>query len=158
MAIALTLKQYLDDHDIDYDVMVHDRTSTSWQSAKACQVPADSLAKAVVLSREGGFLIAVVPADCKVQLDAVSALLPGGVAMASEDEIGELFPDCEPGAMPALASAYGMDVVVDRSLDDRSDIYFEGGDHQALVHVRGSQFRDLTGDSPHAQIAERTRS
>ena len=156
MAIALTLKQYLDDRDIEYDVMVHERTSTSWQSAKACHVPADCLAKAVVLSREGGFLIAVVPADCKVRLDAIRSFVPGAIAMASEDEIGELFPDCEAGALPPLASAYGMDVVVDGSFNDRPDIYFEGGDHQSLVHVRGREFRDLLSDAPHARIAEHT--
>lgn len=155
MAIALTLKQYLDDHDVDYDVMVHERTNTAWQSAKACAVPADCLAKAVVLSREGGFLIAVLPADRKVRLDAVKSLMPGRVTMATEDEIGELFPDCEFGAMPPLASAYGLDVVVDNSLDDVSDIYFEGGDHRALVHVRGAEFRDLLRDVPHVAITER---
>ena len=59
MAIALTLQQYLDDQFIDYDVMVHERTSTSSQSATASHVSADCVAKGVVLSREGGFLIAI---------------------------------------------------------------------------------------------------
>ncbi len=156
MAIALTLQQYLDDYDVDYDVMVHERTSSSSQTAEVCHVPADCLAKAVALSREGGFLIAVVPATSKVQLDAIRSFVAGPISMASEAEIGGLFPDCEVGALPPLASAYGLDVVVDVSFDDRSDIYFEGGDHRSLIHIRGREFRDLLPDAPHACIAERT--
>ena len=34
--------------------------------------------------------------------------------------------DCEPGAVPPLGAAYGLDVVVDDSLTDHSDVYFEG--------------------------------
>ena len=154
MGIALTLQQYLDDQHVDYDVTTHERTATSSQTAEASHVPGDCLAKAVVLTREGGFVVAVVPASCTVRLDAIEQLLNGPVAMATEDEIDALFPDCEIGAIPAIALAYGVGVVVDESLDQRQDIYFEGGDHRSLIHVRGAQFRDLLHDARHARIAE----
>jgi len=155
MGIALTLQQYLDDQCVDYDVLTHARTSTSSQSAEASHVPGDCLAKAVVLSREGGFLIAVVPSTCKVRLDSIGRLMQGPVSIASEDEIGALFPDCDEGAVPPLAVAYGLDAIVDDRLDGADEIYLEGGDHCSLIHVTGRQFRDLLQDAPHAHIAER---
>lgn len=154
MAIALTLQQYLDDQFIDYDVMVHERTSTSSQSATASHVSADCVAKGVVLSREGGFLIAVVPASCMVRLDAIRAILQGPVSVSTEDEIDVLFPDCETGAVPALGMPYGIDAIVDDSLDMATDIYLEGGDHRSLIHISGQQFRALLQDAPHGRIAE----
>ena len=154
MAIALTLQQYLDDQFIDYDVMVHERTSTSSQSAKASHVSADCVAKGVVLSREGGFLIAVVPASCMVRLDAIRAILQGPVSVSTEDEIDVLFPDCEAGAVPALGMPYGIDAIVDDSLDMATDIYLEGGDHRSLIHISGQQFRAMLQDAPHGRIAE----
>ena len=154
MAIALTLQQYLDDQHIDYDVMVHERTATASHTAEASHVSADCVAKGVVLSREGGFLIAVVPASCTVRLEAIRDLVQSPVSVSSADEIDVLFPDCESGAVPALGEPYGIEAIVDDSLDERADIYFEGGDHRTLIHMSGQQFRDLLHDVPHGQIAK----
>ncbi len=153
MAIALSLQQYLDDKGVTYDVMTHERTSTSSQTAEACHVPGDCLAKGVVLSREGGFLIAVVPASCSVRLDAIRRFVQGPVAIAEEDEISALFPDCDAGAVPVFGAAYGLEAIVDNSLDQRADVYLEGGDHQSLIHISGQQFRHLLHDAPHGRIS-----
>jgi Ala-tRNA(Pro) deacylase len=153
MGIALTLQQYLDEQRINYDVLVHERTGCSSRTAQATHVRGDALAKGVLLTREGGFVLAVVPASCRVQLDAISQMLHCPVEMASEDEISSQFPDCEVGAVPAIGAAYAVEAIVDESLDRQPDVYFEGGDHQTLVHLRGTQFRDLTRDAPHARIA-----
>lgn len=155
MGIALTLQQYLDDQSVDYDVMVHERTATASETAEASHVPAECLAKAVVLSREGGFLIAVVPSTCKVQLDQLSTFVKGPISIAREDEIEVLFPDCAAGAVPPLANAYGLDTIVDKQLDDADEIYIEGGDHCSLIHLSGRKFRELLQDAPHASIAMR---
>ena len=97
MGIALTLQQYLDDKHIDYDVLVHKRTHCSQDTVRASHVPGERLAKAVVLTREGGFVVAVVPACAKVRLDTIERLLRCPVGMATEDEIAEIFPDCAAG-------------------------------------------------------------
>ncbi len=153
MGIALTLQQYLDDQHISYDLMVHKRTSCAWHTALASHVPEDALAKAVVLAREGGFVVAVVPASCKVKLDAVERILDCPVKIADEEEINGLFPDCETGAVPPIVAAYALDAIVDDSLEGQPEIYLEGGDHRTLVHVHGDKFRDLMKDAPHGAIA-----
>jgi len=154
MAIASTLQQYLEDQDIAYEVITHQPTKTSSRAAQASHISGTCLAKGVVLSREGGFTLAVVPATCNVQMDAVADFIEGPVSIASEDEIGELFPDCNKGAIPPLGEAYGLDVIVDESLERRSDIYFEAGDHESLIHLTGSQFHNLHEDIPHGPIAK----
>ena len=153
MAIALTLQQYLDDRHIDYDVLVHKRTHSSASTVRASHVPQESLAKGVVLTREGGFIVAVVPASAKVRLDVIEHMLRCPVGMASEEEIAELFPDCDSGAVPPVAAAYAVDVFIDESLDKLPDIYLEGVDHRSLIHISGEQFRTLTRDVRHARIA-----
>lgn len=154
MAIALTLQQYLDDQDIDYDVLTHNRTATSSEVAEASHIPGDKLAKAVVLRREGGFVVAVVPASCQVRLDAVSRLVESSVSLSSEDEIGPLFPDCDPGAIPPLAEAYGLETIIDERLSQTEDVYFEAGDHCSLIHLSGAQFRELQATATRASISE----
>jgi Ala-tRNA(Pro) deacylase len=153
MGIALTLQQYLSDQSIDYEVMTHELTHSSSRTAHASHVPADRLAKGVVLTREGGYVMAVLPASCKVRLDAVEQMLHCPVGMATEDEVSSLFPDCETGAVPPIGAAYALDCIVDDNLEREADIYLEGGDHRSLIHVSQEQFHNLMKEVPHAQIA-----
>ncbi len=153
MGIAITLKQYLDQLGVPYDVLEHKRTGCSARTAEASHVPADCLAKGVMVKHKDGFLMAIVPASRQVRLEEMGRFLQNPVALASEDEASALFPDCEHGAIPPVAAAYGLKAVVDASLEGRDDIYFEGGDHRALVHIKGAEFHRLMQDVPHGQFS-----
>jgi hypothetical protein len=83
----------------------------------------------------------------------VGGLLQQPVTLATEDEAAALFPDCDPGAVPPIGTAYGLGSLVDESLDGKPEIYFEGGDHQTLVHVSGDAFRKLMENVPHGRIS-----
>jgi len=102
---------------------------------------------------EGGYLMAVVPASHKVDLPAVRRQLDRRLGLATDRELLELFKDCEPGAWPPLGLAYGVDTILDQSLVDAPDIYFEADDHRALVHVSGSGFLKLMANAPRGQIS-----
>ena len=153
MGIAITLAQYLIDGGIEYDLVPHPHTQTASASAVASHVLADSFAKAVVLKGGDGFMLAVLPASRHIQFDELRRLLGTEVDMANEEQIGTLFIDCEPGSVPALGAAYGLNVVVDDSLAQQPDIYFEGGDHANLVHVSGTSFQKLMTDARHGRFA-----
>jgi Ala-tRNA(Pro) deacylase len=96
MGIALSLQEYLNDHHINYEVMTHERTGSSLQTARASHVPSDCLAKGVILIREGGYVLAVVPACSKVRLDVIEQILHCPVDLASEVEVNSLFPTAKP--------------------------------------------------------------
>lgn len=153
MGIALTLKQYLDDSGIEYDVTTHKKTSTSSSTAEACHISGDSLAKGVVVKRDKGYLLVVVPASRQVELEKLGRWLRQQVELATEDEISELFCDCEKGAIPPVGAPYGLRAVVDETLEGRNDIYFEGGDHRTLVHLTGDQFQCLMEKVPHERFS-----
>ena len=153
MGIALTVQQYLDDHDIEYDVTTHKKTSSSASTADACQVSGDCLAKGVIVRRDKGYLLVIVPASRQVELEELGRWLKQPVELATEEEIGTLFPDCDIGAVPPVGAAYGLRAVVDETLDEQDDIYFEGGDHRTLVHVSGTQFQRLMEKVPHERFS-----
>ncbi len=154
MSIAVTLARYLAEKSIAYDVVQHPHTVTALESAKASHIPVDRLAKAVVLKAEGGYMLAVLPASRHIQFADLRRQLAADVAMASEDQAEALFRDCEPGAVPALGAAYGLEVVVDDSLATEPEIYLEGGDHASLVHLSGTTFAKLLASARHAHFAE----
>jgi Ala-tRNA(Pro) deacylase len=79
-----------------------------------------------------------------VDLDEIGYLL--GVAhirLATEDELADLFPDCELGAMPPFGDAFNMPVLVDRALAGNKFIVFNIGSHTDAVRMRFEEYRRL---------------
>jgi len=148
VGIATALEQYLTRHKVVYDLVPHPHTETASATATAGHVAADSFAKAVVIKGGDGFMLAVLPASYHIQFEELRRLLADNdVSMANEEQIETLFIDCEPGAVPPLGAAYGLGVVLDDSLMQQPDVYFESGDHANLVHVSGSSFQKLLANA-----------
>jgi Ala-tRNA(Pro) deacylase len=143
MAIAMTIEKYLEDQHVPYEVLKHPHTGSSLRSAEMSHVAGRNLAKAVMLEDDKGYLMAVLPANRRVNRDMLCAQLHRNLEFATEMEIGDWFRDCEMGAIPPLGPAYGIETVCDDELMDRDDIYFEAGNHEELIHVTGPVFRKL---------------
>ncbi|HTY67959.1 MAG TPA: YbaK/EbsC family protein [Alphaproteobacteria bacterium] len=156
MSVAATIVRYLNDQQVAFDVVKHRDTGSARASARTSHIPDERLAKAVVLRDHHGFWVAVLPASSRIELGKVAALLSEPVDLANEEQVEPLFSDCLPGAVPALGTAYGLKTIVDDSLGEQSDVYFEGGDHQSLVHVSGPNFRKLMAGARHGRFAEPT--
>jgi Ala-tRNA(Pro) deacylase len=155
MGIALSLQHYLDGRGVPYEVMTHDRTLCSAATAQVSAIPEDNLAKGVLMRREDGYLLAIVPSSCHVQIEALAKWLHEPIELATETEASMIFGDCELGSVPPVAGAYGLMGVMDDSLEGFKDIYFEGGDHRTLVHLTGRDFHRLMVEVPHAHISAR---
>lgn len=155
MSIAATVQTRLSEAGVEYEIIEHPRTSNSTHTAEAAHVPGASLAKSVVLEDGEKYLLAVVPATHSVDLGALHRRFGHVIGLASEEQIGRLFADCEPGAVPPFGQVYGIETILDEAFVDAEDVYFEGGDHRALVHVNGSDFLKLMHDVPRARIGLR---
>lgn len=143
MSIAPTLERYLVENKTDYELVLHPRSESSHETAEAAHVAEDHIAKAVVIGDASGYLIVVVPAANWLKLDTVRRELDRDLHLATEEQIVGLFEDCAPGAVPPLGAAYGIETLVDESLASLADVYFEAGDHEHLVRMRGEQFLAL---------------
>jgi Ala-tRNA(Pro) deacylase len=152
MAIAPTLQKYLDQR-VTYEVIPHEPTMSSMRTAQVCHIPGRRLAKGVVLRRNGGYLLAVLPATHHIRLADLSRHLGEEIDLAAEGEIDQLFRDCAHGAVPPLGDCYGLDFVVDNSIEDEPDVYLEGGDHATLIHLSHAQFAKLTAEAPHGRFS-----
>jgi Ala-tRNA(Pro) deacylase len=75
------------------------------------------------------------------------------ISLASEDEISQLFQDCARGAVPPVGRCYGLDVVIDESINEQPEVYMEGGDHETLVHMGHTQFAQITADAKHGRFS-----
>lgn len=153
MSIAPQLRQYLDETKAEYDLIVHTPTQSALENARSCDIPAEQVAKAVLLdTADDEHLLAVIPSDRKVELSELRSELGHKPRLANEGEIGKVFKDCEIGAIPPVG--YEIPTIVDDSLEKQSDVYFEAGDHKSLVHMEGAEFSRMMKGSRHGQFSE----
>lgn len=147
MGMAPTLQSYFREHPAPYDLLYHHRSATSLETARTSHLPPERLAKAVVLDDGQRCLVAVLPATRHVELGELNTRTGRVMRLLTEDEFSRYFPDCEPGAVPALAGAYGLEVIWDESLAEEPDLYFEAGDHRTLVHMKTRDFIEMMRES-----------
>ncbi len=143
MGMAKALRKLLDDAEIAYEVIDHGFQVTSKDIANSAHIASDRLAKSVLLHDEKGYVIAVLAGSHMIDLVKLKELTGRDLTMASEDEIGVIFRDCDLGAIPPVGAAYGLEVVMGKDLDGMPDVYFEAGDHRLLVRVAGTDFGKL---------------
>ena len=143
MAISNTLKHYLDRSGIAYETVEHPFSTSSQKTAEVAHVSGRRLAKGVLLYDGQGYLLAVLPSPLHIDVDELNEMLNRNLDLVDEEEIAQLFPDCEPGAIPPIGEPFKLEVVLDIHLCEEPDIYFEGGDHVDLVRVGGTDFQTL---------------
>ena len=155
MTIARSVDRYLSNAHIEYETLEHVRANTSWDSAMVSHIPGKQMVKAVVLQDriEGRYLMALVPASRDLDVRMLNREIGRDLHLVSEDELQDLFPDCEMGAVPGFGIAYNMPVIWDDALASEDDVYFEAGDHQQLVHVDHDQFMTMHSKIPHGPIS-----
>ena len=152
MTMTTTVQTFLEVNDIPYDLVPHRMTSTSMNSAQSARIKAEQLAKPVIFEDDIVYLMAVIPANQHVKIGKLNQLLNRKMGLTTETELEELFEDCVPGAIPPLGPAYNIQCIIDDELFEYHDIYFEAGNHEELVHIKGEDFQRLMRGAPHSHI------
>lgn len=153
MPIAPRLREYLEQQHAHYDVVPHVPTNSALQSAIASHVPAEKIAKAVLLDTDEGYLLAVLPANHRIILTDLSEEFGSRPNLVEEADLDRIFPDCATGAIPALGASYDVPMIVDDSIDHQADVYLEAGDHKSLIHLSHDEFARLTNEARHGSFS-----
>jgi Ala-tRNA(Pro) deacylase len=148
MPIATRLQRLLSRNRAEYARSIHRPADTAQQVAYEEGISPSRMAKTVVFKSESGYGMAVVPANTCVDLLELRFLLGlHHIDLASEDELGKLFPDSEVGAMPPFGNLYGIPVWVDANLAEEDVIAFNAGTHRDVVYMRFADFKQLVRPS-----------
>jgi Ala-tRNA(Pro) deacylase len=153
MSLSETLEACLRRHAIEFATSVHRSSPTSEAAAHAARVREEHVAKGVVLGDERGYVLAVLPASRRLDLERVRGELGRALHLVPESDLDRLFPDCATGAIPPIGAAYGLPTIVDAVLERQAEVFFEAGDHETLVCVDGASFLDLLDQAEVAEIS-----
>ena len=116
--LPASISRYLQGHGVSFSVVEHSVAYTAQEEAAALHVPGREWAKAVVCVVDDQPTLAVLPADCLVDLDRLrDACGARSARLASEAEFRPLYADPE--------------------------ILFNGGSQHDAIRMRYRDFEDL---------------
>lgn len=148
------LQEFLNSNRVAYDTMTHPHAFTAQETAMRANLDPHGMVKTVMVKLDGRLAMAVLPAD--EWLDVAKLRQVSGareVALASESDFKDRFPECEVGAMPPFGNLYRMDVYAAESLADAGAMAFNSGSHRELVRMRWDDFERLV----HPRVVQMTR-
>lgn len=144
MAIPRQIKEFLDSRDISYRQVSHVQEFTAPRVAEAQHVSGKELAKSVIVVVDDRLVMAVVPANERLDIEKLGQLLgAASVRLARESEFRDRFPACEVGAEPPLGQLYDVPVWLDVSFEGHSAITFNAGTHTDTIQMSLADFKKL---------------
>jgi Ala-tRNA(Pro) deacylase len=135
--------EFLSECGVDFEVKHHEEAYTAQREAEAQHISGHMFAKTVVVRAGDEYAVLVLPASHRADLQRVEDLLGAPPRMATEDEMRELFPDCDLGAEPPFGSRYGLRTVVDALLTHEQTIAIRASSHKEVALLAYKDFERL---------------
>jgi Ala-tRNA(Pro) deacylase len=160
MAVGPLLQEFLRQARMPYAVRPHPAASGAQHEAVVGDARGREWARTVICIADGEPIQAVVPADMAVDLSRLAVLSGAStLRVASEEELGWLYADCDPSTVPPVGPLDRHRVFVDASLAAAPLIVFSGGTHHDAVELRYDDFaaavRPIVGSFAMYQISWR---
>jgi Ala-tRNA(Pro) deacylase len=141
MPMLRELRDYLDGHNINYQVVTHPQAYTAQEVAAVQHIPGKQVAKVVMVKTDKGTpVMLVLPASHQVDFDRLRQVLGENAELEQEQEFRTLFPGCEVGAEPPFGNLFDLDTLVDAALAADEEIVFNAGSHWQTVRMRYEDF------------------
>jgi Cys-tRNA(Pro)/Cys-tRNA(Cys) deacylase len=138
---------FLDGVGIAYELIEHPKAMSAGAEARVAHVPAEQVAKTVVLHDGSAYAIVAVAACDRLDLHKLRELLGATeqLRLANETEIGHDFPTLEVGAVPPFGPMVPAAEVIDSALTAQERILCPAGDHHHSVLVDPRDVVRITG-------------
>jgi len=144
MSIPKQIRDFLDSNKVQYQYCIHSPAYTAQGLAHVQHISGKELAKVVMIKADDRMVMTVLPGSHRVDLDRLGQLLDARtVRLASEEEFGGMFPDCELGAMPPFGNLYNLEVWADTALQEHPSIVFNAGTHVETIQMSFVDFERI---------------
>ena len=144
---AAQLESYLRDHGVSFTRIEHARSESAAAEARAARLPAEQIAKTVVLHTPDGYRFAVISGSDRLDLHKAAAALGLGrheLRFATEAEMAADFAAYEIGATPPLGPDTPVELIDPRLLD-YGHVLCPAGDHEHSLKVDPADIVRVTG-------------
>jgi prolyl-tRNA editing enzyme YbaK/EbsC (Cys-tRNA(Pro) deacylase) len=141
------LIDWLQHHDVGYELREHPLAFTATEAAHADGVEPATFAKVVgVHTSDGRDAIALLDATDQVDLGELAGVMGvKWVALLGEAAFGALAPGCDVGTAPPIPDLVGVPVYVDEAVRADPKISFHAGSHRYAVRVAREAWERAAG-------------
>jgi Ala-tRNA(Pro) deacylase len=137
------LETWLRQQEVAFTVLRHEPVYTSEQAAAVRGTSLASGAKALILKAGEKFVMAVLPADRKLDSKkARDALGVKSLRFASKEEVEQL-TGLQPGSIPPFGSLFGLKTYCDPDLAKSASINFNAGDHSISIQMKHADYEGV---------------
>ncbi|MBT4604291.1 hypothetical protein HOC01_01510 [archaeon] len=148
MEIFNQITELLKEHNIHYKHIEHQATPTSEESAKARGESIKIGAKALLLKSKHGFLIAIIPADKKLDTKLTKKVLKSkSLRFANEEELKQL-TSLQKGAVPPFGHFFNLPTVIDPLLFQEEFMAFNAGSLTNSIKMKTKDYLIITNKLP----------
>ncbi len=141
MTTSTKVTEFLKKNKIRFEIIPHKKATTAEGTAKAEHEIPQHIAKVVMVKSDGKTMMAVIPANCQLDLLKMKAETGADkVEIEKEADFRDLFLDSEVGAMPPLGQLYGVPCFVDFRIAESDHILFNAGAHDESVKMSTSDY------------------
>jgi len=139
----MKVQRYLEENAVEFEVIRHETAFTAQEVAASEHVTGHKFAKTVILKAGDDAYMFVLPASRHVNVKKAADAVGKELRLATEEEMKELFPDCQIGAEPPFGKLYGMPTYVDTTLQQVDEIVFRAGTHDTTVKMSYAAYEKL---------------
>ncbi len=130
------IKELLDEKKVVYQIKDHPPTYTSEESARHRGEPLKIGAKAMTLKTDAEFIMAVLPADRKIDSNAIKKIFNSkNLRFATKEELCEL-TGLVPGAVPPFGSLFDIPMIVDKAFLEEEFMAFNAGSLEKSIKMK----------------------
>lgn len=147
MSIPTIVKQHLARSGGRFRVRTTDAAAaTLEQAALSAQIPAAHLARPVLLASGMARLMAVLPADARLDLGRLKVLLGRPVEISLPQSMPQRPAGLEEEALPPLPGLFGVRAILDKRLEGLPEVFFPAGVSGAFIRAGRDDFLRLLGE------------
>ena len=141
MPIATKLHQFFKEKKLLHQSLHHSKSDHLGHAIELANASPEVSAKCIPLIDKSGPAVAVISFLADLDLDIINQTFNRHFQFLNDATAGKLFNDCESGAIPIFAMAYGLPVIVDEDLLNHDHVFSASGCSSTLLRVPGSAFR-----------------
>ena len=137
------LKSFLDENKVSYEYKEHEEVRTSEEAAKARGEDIKIGAKAMILKCDDKFIMLVLSAAKKIDSKRVKEILNvKSLRFATPEEVEHL-TGCVPGGVPPFANIFGIDLIVDKTIQMNEFMAFNAGERTKSLKLKTADYLRL---------------
>ena len=134
----------LDGHEVDYDMVSHEKSVSSQQTAAITGFDVRNGAKSILFKTRDGYKLVIVRGDNRADFKKLRQHFgTNKIRMATPEEVLEVMR-VEVGACYPFGEIAGVEMIVDEMLAESERIHFSPGTHYDHITVNFDDYKKVT--------------